>query len=294
MSKMLSRLIREDIELEYDLAEDIWFTRADSGRLGQVLINLVVNAKDAIVESGRIAICTKNVEIPESAPLLDAERNYFSGSFVLMSVIDTGIGMDKKTQDRIFDPFFTTKPSGKGTGIGLSTVFGIVRQHGGHIILESRPGQGTTIKIYLPKEADDKTGAEITQEAEDQHLGSETILVVEDSKEVLAAISVGLEAFGYKVIEANGSEKAIEIINGSHGNIDMLITDVVMPGLSGREVAEAFRLKYDKLPIIFMSGHTSEIDPGALQKIKRSSFIQKPFSPSQIASRVRNILDSGG
>jgi len=291
MSKMLNRLIREDIELEYDLAEDIWFTRADSGRLGQVLVNLVVNAKDAIAESGRIVIRTKNIDIPESDPMLDAERNYFSGSFVLMSVSDTGTGMDKKTQDRIFDPFFTTKPSGKGTGIGLSTVFGIVRQHGGHIILESHPGQGTTIEIYLPKEADDKAGDDVRNESTDLHHGSETILLVEDSKEVLAAVSVGLKTFGYNVVEANGSDKAIEIINESHGNIDMLITDVVMPGLSGREVAETFRLKNETLPVLFMSGHTSEIDPEALQKIQHSFFIQKPFSPTQIASRVRNILD---
>jgi PAS domain S-box-containing protein len=291
MSRMLNRLIREDIELEYDLAEDIWFTRADSGRLGQVLINLVVNAKDAIVESGRIVISTNNVSIPESEPLLDAEKNYFSGSFVLMSVTDTGIGMDKKTQDRIFDPFFTTKPSGKGTGIGLSTVFGIVRQHGGHIILESLLGHGTTIKIYLPKEEEDKAGAEIADETGEHHHGSETILLVEDNKEVLAAISVGLEAFGYKVVEANGSEEAVTIIQKSHEKLDMLLTDVVMPGLSGREVAETFRAQFETLPILFMSGHTSEIDPEALQKIKKSYFIQKPFSPTQIAAKVRNILD---
>ena len=176
----------------------------------------------------------------------------------------------------------------------MSTVFGIVRQHGGHIILESRLGQGTSVKIYLPKEAVDKAVDEVTHEADDQRLGSETIMLVEDSREVLAAVSMGLKAFGYKIIEANGSGRAIEIINESHGDIDMLITDVVMPGQSGRGVAETFRLKYETIPVLFMSGHTSEIDPEALQKIKHSFFIQKPFSPSQIASKVRNILDSQG
>ena len=294
MSKMLNRLIREDIELEYDLGGEIWYARADTGRLGQVLINLVVNAKDAIADTGRIVISTRNVGISGSDPLLDAERNFFSGDFVLMAVRDTGIGMDRKIQDRIFDPFFTTKPSGKGTGIGLSTVFGIVRQHGGHIILESKPGEGTTIEIYLPREVQARPGDDDKKEVDDLHHGSETILLVEDSKDVLAAVSVGLKAFGYKVVEADGSEKAIEIIHGFKEKIDMLITDVVMPGLGGRAVAETFRVKHESLPILFMSGHTSEIDPEALQKIKHSFFIQKPFSPSQIASRVRTILDNAG
>lgn len=292
MGKMLGRLIREDIELEYDLAKDLWFTRADTGRLGQILINLVVNSKDAISESGRIAIVTSNETIPESKPLLDVEKNFFSGSFVTLKVSDTGVGIDKKMQNRIFDPFFTTKPSGQGTGIGLSTVFGIVKQHGGHIILESEPGQGTTIQIFLPKEEERKPTDEKEEETTKLPEGTETILVVEDSKEVLAAISVGLKTFGYKVIEANGSEKAIQVIHEASEKIDMLITDVVMPGLSGKAVAQTFRVKYDNLPILFISGHTSEIDPQDLQEIQRSFFMQKPFSPSQLSARVRSILDS--
>jgi signal transduction histidine kinase/CheY-like chemotaxis protein len=291
MNKMLSRLIREDIVLEYTLTDDIWPIKADAGRLGQVLINLVVNSRDAISGSGTIAISTRNVLVPESEALLDAEKNLFSGSFVLLTVCDTGMGIDPKNQERIFDPFFTTKPSGQGTGIGLSTVFGIVKQHGGHITLESQPGQGTSVQIYLPKEEEDKARDAKTEDVSDQQHGSETILLVEDSKEVLAAISVGLKNFGYQVIEANGSEKAIEIINGPDQIIDMLITDVVMPGLSGKAVAETFRVKFDDLPILFISGHTSEIDPIDLQNIKQSFFLQKPFSPSQLAARVRAILD---
>ena len=291
MGKMLNRLIREDIELEYNLARDLWFTKADMGRLGQVLINLIVNAKDAIKESGCITITTRNESIPESDPLLDAEKNFFSGDFVLMTVSDTGVGLDKKTQDRVFDPFFTTKPFGYGTGIGLSTVFGIVRQHGGHIMLESELGQGTTILIYLPKDGEHKPSDEKKEKAVDLQQGNETILLVEDSKDVLAAITAGLKIFGYKVIEANGSEKAIRMIHEFDEKIDMLITDVVMPGLSGKAVAETFRIKFDNLPVLFISGHTSEIAPQDLQDIQRSFFMQKPFSPSQLAARVRAILD---
>jgi len=291
MGKMLNRLIREDIELEYNLAKDLWFTKADTGRLGQVLINLVVNAKDAIKESGCITVTTRNESIPESDPLLDSERNTFSGDFVLMTVSDTGAGIDKKTQDRIFDPFFTTKPTGKGTGIGLSTVFGIVKQHNGHIILESQPGQGTTALIYLPKEGGHKPSDEKKEKTVDLQQGNEALLLVEDSKEVLEAISTGLKVFGYKVIEANGSEKAIRMIHEFDEKIDMLITDVVMPGLSGKDVAETFRIKFDSLPILFISGHTSEIAPHDLHDLQRTFFMQKPFSPSQLAARVRAILD---
>jgi two-component system cell cycle sensor histidine kinase/response regulator CckA len=291
MGKMLNRLIREDIELEYDLARDLWFTKADTGRLGQVLINLIVNSKDAIKGSGRIAITTRNESIPESGPLLDAEKNFFSGDFVLMAVSDTGAGIDEKNQERIFDPFFTTKPTGQGTGIGLSTVFGIVKQHAGHIILKSQPGQGTTIMICLPKEGEYKPRDEKKKMAVDLQQGNETILLVEDSKEVLDAISTGLKIFGYKVIEASGSEKAIRMIHELDEKIDMLITDVVMPGLSGKAVAETFRIKFDNLPVLFISGHTSEIAPHDLHDLQRTSFMQKPFSPSQLAARVRAILD---
>ncbi len=291
MVKMLTRLIREDIDLEFDLARDIWFTKADSGRLGQILINLMVNAKDAISGSGRIAITTRNVTILENAPLIDAEKNGFFGGFVLLQVSDSGIGMDSKTQERIFDPFFTTKPTGEGTGIGLSTVFGIVKQHGGHIVLKSQPGQGTTIKIYFRKVEALKPHDEKTKDIAKKKTGSETILLVEDSKEVLAAITVGLKTFGYKVIEANGSEKAIQVIHESDEKIDMLITDVVMPGLSGKDVAETFRVKFDFLPILFVSGYSSEVNPQDLQDIERSFFMQKPFSPSELATKVRAILD---
>jgi PAS domain S-box-containing protein len=291
MGKMLNRLIREDIELEYNLESDLWFTKADTGRLGQVLINLIVNAKDAIKENGRIVITTRNESVPVSDPLLDSERNFFSGDFVLMTVSDTGSGIDKNTQDRIFDPFFTTKPTGKGTGIGLSTVFGIVKQHGGKIILESQPGHGTTVMIYLPKEGEYKPSDKKKEKTADLQQGDEVILIVEDSKEVLDAISTGLKNFGYKVVEASGSEEAIRIIDEYHEKIDMLITDVVMPGLSGKAVAETFRVKFDNLPILFISGHTSEIAPHDLHDLQRTFFMQKPFSPSQLAARIRAILD---
>jgi PAS domain S-box-containing protein len=291
MSKMLYRLIREDIELEFDLAQDVLSIKADTGRLGQILMNLVVNAKDAIPVSGRITIGTQNVTIPDEAPLIDAEKQTFSGSYVLLEVSDNGAGMDKKTQERIFDPFFTTKPMGAGTGIGLSTVYGIVKQHGGHILLESEIDQGTTVRIYFKTEEKERPRHEGLQNAAGIKAGKETILIVEDSKEVLAAISAGLKIFGYHVLEANGSDEAIQMIHNCDEKIDMLITDVVMPGLSGKEVAETFRIKFDDLPILFISGYSSEVNPKDLESIKGSYFLQKPFSPSQIAAKVRSILD---
>jgi two-component system cell cycle sensor histidine kinase/response regulator CckA len=291
MSKMLYRLIREDIELTFDLTSDILPIKADAGRLGQVLMNLVVNAKDAITASGRITIATKNVTIPEDVPLIDAEKKPFSGPFVLLEVSDNGTGMDKKTLERIFDPFFTTKPLGAGTGIGLSTVFGIVKQHGGHIMLESEIGQGTTVRIYFKTEEKENPRPENLKDVAGIKTGHETILIVEDSREVLAAVSAGLKTFGYHVLEANGSDMAIQIIHNSDEKIDMLLTDVVMPGLSGKAVAETFRIKFDDLPILFMSGYSSEVNPKDLESIKGSYFLQKPFSPTQIAAKVRRILD---
>ena len=291
MSKMLHRLIREDIRLEFDLAKDTMPIKADAGRLGQILMNLVVNARDAISTGGHIAINSKNVIIPAASPLIDAEKNPFSGSFVLLEVIDNGAGMDQKTLERIFDPFFTTKPMGAGTGIGLSTVFGIVKQHGGHILMQSQPGQGTTVQIYFKVEEKERSEDEYIKNKTEIKEGSETILVVEDSKEVLAAITMGLKTFGYNIIEADGSEKAIRTIHECKEKIHMLITDVVMPGLSGKAVAETFRIKFDDLPILFISGYSSEVNPEDLNTIKNSYFLQKPFGPTQIAGKVRAILD---
>jgi two-component system, cell cycle sensor histidine kinase and response regulator CckA len=291
MSKMLHRLIREDIELVFDLADDILPIKADTGRLGQILMNLLVNAKDAITASGIITISTKNVTIPDDAPLVDAEKNSFSGPFTLLEVSDNGAGIDKENLERIFDPFFTTKPMGAGTGIGLSTVFGIVKQHGGHILLESEIGQGTKVRIYFRTVEKERTLPESLQNAAGIKKGNETLLVVEDNREVLAAISAGLKIFGYTVLEASGSDKAIRMIHDCDEKIDMLITDVVMPGLSGKAVAETFRIKFDDLPILFISGYSSEVNPKDLEFIKGSYFLQKPFSPSQIAAKIRAILD---
>ena len=291
LGKMLNRLIREDITLEFDLADDLWLIEGDSGRLGQVLMNLVVNAKDAVGEGGRIKIHTENKIISKDDNLFNTNQKPLAGSFAVLSVMDDGSGMTKEIQERIFDPFFTTKPMGKGTGIGLSTVFGIVKQHGGHILVDSQPGQGTIFSAYFLK-TDKVADADEELKTSPRKLeGNETILVVEDNEAVLMALKAGLEIFGYRVITANGGDKAAATIKGTKEEMDMLITDVVMPGRSGKSVAALFRQKFQDQPIIFVSGYSMDIEPDDLLQLKYSFFMQKPIGPSQIAARVRAILD---
>ena len=291
LGKMLNRLIREDITMEFDLADDLWLIEGDSGRLGQVLMNLVVNAKDAVGEGGRIKIQTENKIISKDDNLLNTDQKPLAGSFAVLSIIDDGSGMTKEIRERIFDPFFTTKPMGKGTGIGLSTVFGIVKQHGGHIIVNSQPDQGSIFTIYFLKTEKVAEADEELKTAPRKLEGNETILVVEDNEAVLQALRAGLEIFGYKVITANGGDKAAVTIQGTQEELDMLITDVVMPGRGGKSVAAIFREKFQDQPIIFISGYSVDIEPGDLLRFQRSFFMQKPIGPSEIAARIRAILD---
>jgi PAS domain S-box-containing protein len=287
---MLRRLIGEDIELSMNLAGDIGRISADRGQLAQILVNLVVNSRDAIPETGSIIIETKNVNLDEGY-----SQKHFSispGRYVMLAVSDTGHGIDEETRKHIFEPFFTTKETGKGTGLGLATVYGIVKQSGGNIWVYSEVDKGTTIKIYFPRVED---AAEINTTpltTNDFRFGSEKILLVEDEEVVRSLAREVLESCGYSVTEARNGVEALEIVNNGELKIDMLMTDVVMPEMGGRELAEKLAGIYPKLKILFTSGYTDSaatrhgfLDEGA-------NFLPKPFTFNDLAQKVREMLDA--
>ena len=290
MEKMLHRLIGEDIELAIHLEPDLGSTRADQGQIEQVIMNLVVNARDAMPDGGKLAIQTWNFEIDQKF----AERYAYpvvTGAYVLLTVSDSGTGMDTATQLRIFEPFFTTKEKGKGTGLGLSTVYGVVKQSGGYIDVISAPEKGTTFNIYLPRTTQKVTAEDHEVSQPTATRGSETILIVEDEDSLRTLTRDILRLKGYTVLEAANGAEAIELSNRTPGEIHLLLTDVVMPGINGRALADQLKLKRPGMKIAFMSGYTGQrvgqkeiLEPG-------SFFIQKPFSREKLATRVREALD---
>jgi PAS domain S-box-containing protein len=284
--QLLSRLIGEDIEVEIDLQAGPWAVLADAGQLGQVILNLAVNARDAMTEGGKLSIRTRNVELDSdyASNHVDVEP----GQYVLLQVTDSGQGMDKETQQRVFEPFFTTKE--EGTGLGLATVHGIVRQSGGHIWLYSEAGLGTTFKLYFPRT--DRSIAAVEPEFDPTDLeGDETILLVEDEETVRAFIAVSLRDCGYRVLEAERADAAEEIAAQAPG-IDLLITDVVMPGGNGRDLAERLRSTTPGLQVLFTSGYPSDEVFSNGDGQARIGFIEKPFGPTELARQVRAVLDS--
>ncbi len=289
IEKMLRRLIGENIVLEFRPGERVWNVRIDPTQLDQVLVNLAANSRDAIKGAGTITIETENVTVGEAEA---EERPGLSpGEFVKISFSDSGTGMDEVTQKRIFEPFFTTKERGQGTGLGLSTVYGIVKQNNGNIYVASRPGKGTIFEIFLPRSFDK---AEAALQAEDDELltGSQTVLVVEDQPEMLELTKASLEKYGYKVLMAPGPTEALLLCEAFGDTIHLLLTDVIMPVMSGKELSEKVRHLFPDMKTLFMSGYTAnEIDPEGV-RIANSGFIQKPFSPSQLARVVHDILKS--
>jgi PAS domain S-box-containing protein len=289
MERLLRPLIGENIELQTHLAPDLGRTRADAGQIEQVLMNLVVNSKDAMPQGGKISIQTANVRLDNE----DRRREYTyiqPGSYVVLSVTDTGEGMDKETQLRIFEPFFTTKEKGKGTGLGLSTVYGIIKQSRGYVLVESELQRGTTFRIYLPRVEDalEPTGA--ASAARTHAGGSETVLLVEDEESVRQLVRETLESKGYKVLEAENGEAALQIVATHSGKIDMLITDVVMPGMSGRELSARLCASCPQTKVLYLSGYTEDaivhegvVDPD-------TAFLQKPFTLQMLSRKVREVL----
>ena len=289
-SAMLRRLIGEDIQLNLSLDPELGHVEADPGQLTQVIMNLAVNARDAMPEGGKLTIETSDVYLDEEYAALHVPTQ--PGSYVMLAVHDTGMGIDGKTQRHIFEPFFTTKETGKGTGLGLATVYGIVKQSGGYIWVDSDLGKGAAFKIYLPRIDEKVTSFEENELAERIPKGSETILLVEDEEIVRNLCRQILEACGYKVIEAANGDEALSICRKPDSKIDLLLTDVVMPKMSGRQLVEQLAVLRPEITVLYMSGYTDDaiVRQGAVEL--GANFIQKPFTFNALAERVRDLLDA--
>ena len=290
MDGMLRRIIGEDIDLVTVLQDGLGQVKADPGQIQQVVMNLAVNARDAMPKGGRLTIETGNAELDES--YTSAHLAVRPGRHVMLAVTDSGMGMDAATQARIFEPFFTTKEAGKGTGLGLSTVFGIVKQSEGNVWVYSEPQRGTTFKIYLPR-VDEVVEEQPAQEAETAAGGSETILLVEDSDSLRELGREILEEHGYKVIEASSGAAALEALARHTGSLDLILTDLVMSGMSGRELADQVTRLRPGTKVIFMSGYTDDAlgHHGVLET--GTAFVEKPFTIDGLLRKVRDVLDSG-
>jgi two-component system, cell cycle sensor histidine kinase and response regulator CckA len=292
MVKMLRRMISEGIELNTLWADDLGRVKADQGQIEQVMLNLAVNARDAMPNGGKLTIETADVELDQD--YADLHLSVVPGSYVMLSVSDTGVGMTPEVRERVLEPFFTTKEKGKGTGLGLSTVYGIVKQSGGNIWIYSEPGQGSTFKIYLPRveeEVDSMLQSSVVGNKPQQ--GSETILLVEDEKMVRNLALTILKRQGYNVLEAEDGEMALRIVQKHNGNpIHLVLTDVVMPGMSGHELSDHLKAQCPEMKVIFMSGYTDEsiIEKHGLMA-PGINFIQKPFQPDALVRKIRSVLD---
>jgi len=284
---MLRRLIREDVTLVTRLGAPLGSCRADPGQIEQILMNLAVNAVDAMPGGGRLTLETANVDLDEEYVV--AHIGMKPGRYVLLAVSDTGVGMTKATQARVFEPFFTTKEKGKGTGLGLATVFGIVQQAGGSIQLYSELGHGTTFKIYLPR-VDLVPERGTASVAPPRARGAETILLVEDEDQLRRVAAGILRRSGFQVLEGSNGPEALGIIDKNPEPIDLLMTDVVMPHMNGRELAERVRADRPDIKILFTSGYTDGILEGELPS--GAAFLQKPFTPGALTTKIREILDA--
>jgi PAS domain S-box-containing protein len=289
LDRMLRRLIGEDVRLELELAEGLGAVRADPAQMEQVIMNLAVNARDAMPAGGRLTIETANVVLDES--YTRAHPGTAPGRYVMLAASDTGIGMDPETRSHIFEPFFTTKDPSKGTGLGLATVHGIVEQSGGSIWVYSEPGQGATFKIYLPRADAQPEGLGETPGPQPAG-GNETVLLAEDDAPVRGVMAQALEEKGYQVLSASDGPMALEVARGHRAQVHLLVTDLVMPGMTGRELATALLQERPDLRVIYMSGYADEavVRHGVLEE--GVNYLQKPFGPVDLARKVREVLDA--
>jgi PAS domain S-box-containing protein len=288
--RMLRRLIGEDIEIAIELAGDLHPVRADRGQLEQVILNLAVNARDAMPNGGRLTISTANADVG-APPAVDVDRPVVPGPHAMLAVSDTGHGMDAATRSHVFEPFFTTKEPGKGTGLGLSTVYGIVAQSGGHIGVDSALGAGSTFAVYLPA-VDAQAAADEEPSGDGGTLtGAETVLLVEDDAGVRALAELVLSRYGYSVLTAGDGSEALGVAAGYEGVIDVLVTDVVMPRMKGPELAEAIVRLRPGIRVLYMSGYTDAME---LPETAVADVVPKPFSEETLIRKVREALDAGG
>jgi nitrogen-specific signal transduction histidine kinase len=291
LENMLRRLIGENIELKTVQQSGLGRVKADPGQVEQVIINLAVNARDAMPEGGKLTIETANVDL--DGTYARSHAGVLPGPYVMVAVSDTGIGMNAETLAHMFEPFFTTKEKGKGTGLGLATVYGIVKQSVGYTAVYSEPGHGSTFKVYLPRVEEAVTKAESAKRGPGLAKGLETVLVAEDEEGVRSLVGKVLESYGYKVLEVREPGEALTIVEQYAKPIDLLLTDVVMPHMSGKELATRLTTVHPEVKVLYMSGYTDDaiVRHGILEA--GTFFLQKPFRPSALVQKVREVLDNG-
>ena len=290
MKKMIRRIIGEDIEITAKLSPTLWKVRVDPGQMEQIIMNLVVNARDAMPGGGKLTLETRNIHLNDDYAALHTEAK--TGPHVMIAISDTGEGMDEETQSHIFEPFFTTKRLGKGTGLGLSTVYGIVKQSNGNIWVYSEPGRGTTFKIYFPRDEEADVSKMESRQLSKASAGSETILLVEDNDPVRELASRVLREKGYTLLMVGSGEEALKVSEQYSGNIHLMLTDIVMPGINGKVLADHLHPIRPEMRVVFMSGYTEETIAHHSILDSDVTYLQKPFMPGQLLSAIRAALDS--
>jgi nitrogen-specific signal transduction histidine kinase/ActR/RegA family two-component response regulator len=291
MESMLPRLLGEDIEVSLALDPELGSVKADQSQIEQVIMNLAVNARDAMLTGGKLKIQTSNVEFDQTYTRTHPGSR--AGNYVLLAVIDTGMGMDAGTLTHIFEPFFTTKERGKSTGLGLATVYGIVKQSNGYIWVDSAPGKGTSFEIYLPRHMGQPAVEEQTVDARENLRGSECILLVEDAQPLRKLAQTFLKEAGFRVLSAGSGEEALEVAAGFGVTFDLLLTDVVMPGMNGRVLAEQLLPRQPGMKVLYMSGYTDSFIAGHGVLDPGTHLLHKPFTEVVLIRKVREVLDGG-